>query len=121
MENFFYNENFCSDIESLMSDLDLDEDEIQDLEDDWHVTCEETTLEKIFVIKKDFAVNAIMNQTETWEDRFPEECDDLFKRIESAIEQSIDIEKMNNLLPELYYPNGKMFKITKKDLLDYIN
>lgn len=119
MENFFYDDKFCSDISDLMDVFDIDEDNLAELEDGWSVTCEETTLEKIFVIKKEFAVNAIIEQTDTWEDRFPEESDDLFRRIKEAIDDAIDIEKLNEGLPSLYYPNGKKFKITKKDLIDY--
>lgn len=80
---------------------------------------EQTELEKLLVIRKDFAVNAIVNQTDIWEDRFPEESDDLFKRIEKAISDAIDIEKLNEGLPSLYYPNGKKFKVTKADLVEY--
>jgi len=119
MENFFYDDRFCSDISDLMDVFDIDDENLAELEDDWLVTCEETTLEKMFVIKKDFAVKAIVNQTDTWEDRFPEESDDLFKQIEKAIGDAIDIDKLNEGLPSLYYPNGKKFKVTKADLVEY--
>ena len=56
MENFFYNENFYSDIGELIDYLDL---EPETLEDDWIINCEETTLQKIFVMKKD-------SQSEEW-------------------------------------------------------
>ena len=119
MENFFYDDRFCSDISDLMDVFDIDDENLAELEDDWSVTCEETTLEKMFVVRKEFAVNAIVNQTDTWEDRFPEESDDLFKQIEKAISDAIDIEKLNEGLPSLYYPNGKKFKVTKADLVEY--
>lgn len=118
MENFFINENFHCDLESLINDLDIYE--VEELGDDWEIQAEESNIEKIFTLNEDFVVSTIVEHTDKWEDRFPEESDDLFKRIKNAIKQSIDIEKMNSLLPELYYPNGKRFKITKKDLLAFI-
>lgn len=119
MENFFYDDRFCTDIDDLMCELDIDEETLSDLKDDWEITCEETTLEKIFVIKKEFATDAILTQTDTWEDRFPEDSDSLFKEIKTAIDNAIDIEKLNEALPSLYYPNGKKFKIKKSDLVEW--
>lgn len=124
MENFFEDDKFHSDLESLMSDHDLNEDEdIKDLDDDWHIDCEGSSLEKIFVLTEDSIVNSILGHIDRWEDRFPaEDYDDRTSdSIHKAIRQGIDIVKMNSLIPELYYPNGKKFKITKKDLLEYIN
>jgi hypothetical protein len=119
MEKFFYDDRFCLDISDLMEILDIDDENLDELEDDWSVTCEGATLEKIFVIEKEFAVSAIVNETDTWSDRFPE--DDwsvtLFEQIKKAIAESIDIEKLNEKLPSLYYPNGKKFKVTKDDLV----
>lgn len=117
MENFFYNENFFSDLSELVDHLDIDENSISELPEDWSITCEETTLEKVFVIPKQFAVNAIVGLTENWDDRLPGESESLHKQIEIAISDAIDIDKLNNGLPSLYYPNGKKFKITKSDLL----
>jgi hypothetical protein len=119
MENFFYNDVFCSDIGDLMLEIDIDEELISELGEDWEINCEETTLEKIFVVKKDFATGAIMDATEKWEDRFPEDSDNVGKQIENAINEAIDIDKLNDRLPSLYYPNGKMFKITKADLVEW--
>lgn len=124
MENFFQDDKFHSDLESLMSDLDLNEDQdIKDLDEDWSIDCEEATLEKVFELDEDFVVQAILSQTDRWEDRFPVDDNDerTEKQIEDALKMGINIKTMNSLLPELYYPNGKKFKITKKDLIEYIN
>jgi hypothetical protein len=118
-ENFFWNEYFCTDIDHLLMHLEIEEEDFSELEDDYMIECEATTLEKMFVIKKDFAVKAIVNQTDTWEDRFPEDSDDLFDKIEKAIGDAIDIDKLNEGLPSLYYPNGVKFLITKQDLINY--
>lgn len=119
MENFFYNDQFCSDLSDLMDIFDIDEDNLNELAEDWSVKVEESALEKIFVLKKQFVVGAIIQQTDTWQERFPEESDRVFKEIEDAIERSIDIEKMNELLPSLYYPNGDKFTITKINLVEW--
>lgn len=34
-----------------------------------------------------------------------------------ALKESIDFDKLNELLPKLYYPNNKFAVITKADLL----
>jgi hypothetical protein len=121
MENFFKEEEFCHDLDDVIRICDLEDDgAISELEEDWSIEVEESELQKIFTLKKEFVVNAIIEQTDTWEERFPEDSDRLFEEIKKAVEQSIDIEKMNSLLPELYYPNGKKFTITKKELLEYI-
>lgn len=120
-KNFFWNEYFCTDIDDLFMHLELEEEEIAELEDDYKIECQETTLEKMFVVDKDFIVNAVSNQTDRWEDRFPEDSDDLFENINNAIESAIDIDKLNEGIPSLYYANGKTFFITKQDLINYCN
>lgn len=104
--------------------MDLNEDEdVKALEDDWEIEAEETTLEKIFKADEKFIIDSIVSNTDKWEDRFPDPNNDEreFAQIRNAIRESIDVEKMNSLLPELHYANGKKFKITKKDLLEYIS
>ena len=118
MENFFYDDKFCTSIEDLMSELDIDE--VADLEDDWEVICQEATLEKIFVVTREFATDAILNHTDKWEDRFPEYPDIVLNQIKASVSNSIDIDKLNEGLPSLYYPNGKKFKIKKSDLLEWV-
>lgn len=123
MENFFIGDRFYSDIESLLEHLELEEEDIATLDDNWHENAEGTTLQNIFVMDEDWVINTILQQTEKWDYRFPEDADEgqnsVFDQIRNAIKQSIDIEKMNSLLPKLYYPNGKKFKITKQDLFEY--
>lgn len=121
MENFFYDDRFLTDLDDLMAELDMDEEAVSELDDDWEITCEETTLEKMFVVEQDFATKAILDATDIWEERFPEESDKLFKQIEKAITEAIDINKLNEGIPSLYYPNGRMFKITKADLVDHVS
>lgn len=115
MENFFYNDDFYSDLNDLIDSLEID---IDRLEEDWSILVEQCSLEKIFTFKEKFITETILEATDTWEDRFPEDSDRTFDKIKEAIKQGIDIEKMNNLLPSLWYPNGKKVTITKKDLIE---
>ncbi len=120
MENFFIEDTFYSDLGDYIDDLFLDEDKhFYDLDDDWSIEAERSKLERIFTLKEDFVLNAILNETDTWEERFPEDCDIVFEKIKKSIKESIDIEKMNEGLPKLYYPNGETFVITKEDLIRY--
>lgn len=131
--SFIYNDSYFFDgIDELIEHLDNYEDAfdnendnlkeaIKNLDDDWSVDCEETTLEPIFVLTKEKLVDAINDHIYNhFEDRFPEDSDSTDKEISEAIKQSIDIEKLNSLLPKLYYPNGKKFTITKADLLEEV-
>lgn len=118
-ECFFIDENFYTDLGDLMTGYEIDEDKVEELPDDWAVNVEEASLEKIFTLKEDFVIDAIMDSTDPWEERFPEESDSTFEKIRNAVKQSIDIKKMNDLLPSLYYPNGKKSVITKADLVEW--
>lgn len=120
MENFFYEDRFCSDLGDLMDELGLyEESDINELDENWSVDVMETKSEKIFVLKKDFVLGAVMNATDKWEERFPEDSGDVFKQIEKAVGDSIDIDKMNELLPSLWYPSDSKVVVTKQDLIDY--
>lgn len=119
IENFFYNDTFYPELDYLMQDFEIDENELPDLPDDWEIEVEETSKEKIFVLTKEFIVDHILTATDNWEDRFPEDDDNTFKQIEKAIIAGIDIDKINDLLPSLYYVNGKKYIITKNDLINW--
>lgn len=121
MENFFYDSKFFRDLEELMEYHDIaTEADIYGLPVDWHIEAEEGSMQKIFTLKKSFIVDAVVNKTDAYGDRFPEESDSVFKQIEIAIEQAIDIDKLNEMLPELYYPSGKFFIINRNHLFDFI-
>ena len=122
MENFFANDEFYSELEDYIEDIwDNHEQAILDLPEDWKDEVIVGSKEKIFVITMDRVVDFIMSHTDTWEDRFPEDSDRTMEKIEKAIRSSVDIEKMNDGLPFLYYPSKEKATLTKKDLVDYIN
>jgi len=120
MENFFYETEFCPDIEWLVNYLfECSPDQIQYLDDSWSVKVELTSLEKMFTLDMETIQDGIDSRLEDFIDRFPEDSNDLFDKIRSAVAQSVDLEKLNSLIPELYYPNGTFATITKQDLIDW--
>lgn len=122
MENFFIDDKFYTDLSDLMDEIDIEEENINELPDDWSEKIQLSKLEKMFVLKKSFVVDAINQQTDRWEDRYPEDANDkLLDEIEKAIESGIDIDKINSLIPELYYPTNEFITITKQDLINWIN
>ncbi len=122
MENILEGDRFYYDLGDLLSDHDLeDKEDIEKLDDDYCITVDNTKLEPIFKLDMQFVIDAIVQRTERFDERFPEESDSTFKKIEDAIRQSVDIDKLNSLIPELYYPDGETTKITKKDMLEYVS
>lgn len=121
MENFFYEENFCSDIEDLMGHFDLyTKEDVEALEDGWHVEVMHTELRKMFVLKERFFEDLVEWLYECNVDEYPEDTDNCDKKIMAALKASIDIEKLNAGIPELYYPADGQSTITKADLLEYL-
>lgn len=116
MENFFIEDEFYSDLSDL---IDREDCEPEELPDDWSVEAIGTELEKIFELKEDFIIDAILNKTDTWDERFPEEADRIFEKIKVAVKQGLDVKKINDLLPSLYYPSNETWTITKNDLIEY--
>jgi hypothetical protein len=119
MENFFIEDNFFSDLESLIDHYDWDENDVAALPDDWSIKVGETSPEKIFEFDMETIVDAIVEITDRWEERFPEDSDNTFEKIKAAIKQGVDLEKINAALPQLWYLNGKELIITKADLVEH--
>lgn len=126
MDKFFIDDRFYDGIEDLIEYLELnEEEELKNLPDDYEEEAIEGSLEPVFTLTKDWIVDTIIQRTDQFEERFPDPIDDddekTFNAIKNAIKESIDIDKLNSLIPKLWYNNGKKFKITKKDLLEYCN
>jgi 5'-deoxynucleotidase YfbR-like HD superfamily hydrolase len=109
MKNFFVEENFYSDYLERFK-----EDEIKSLPDDWTERIELSDLEPIFQVDAD---NLCQLLADANEDRLTEN-DGEEEEIKKALKESIDFEKLKELLPKYYYPNGTFKTITKQDLLD---
>jgi hypothetical protein len=124
MENFFYEDNFCSDLEDLLSSvLQIDEGDIAaDLPDDWEIKVDFAELQTVFKLSVDDIVENIMveNISDKYEERLTVDIvDEVDAAILSAIRENLDIDKINATLPRFWYPSGEIAVITKKDLLDY--
>jgi hypothetical protein len=116
MQNFFYEDTFCSDLEDLAELFDIDEDNVNDLKDDWQQRVELSELEPIFKIDAD---NLCQLLADANEDRLSEDFNEEAKIIK-ALKESIDFDKLNGLLPKLYYPSNKFEIVTKADFVDFL-
>lgn len=117
MENFFYDDTFCSDLDDLANVFDIDEDNANELQDDWQVKVEMSDLEPIFNIDAD---NLCQLLADANEDRLSEDFDEE-ARVLKALKEIIDFEKLKEALPKLYYPNNKFETITKADLVKWFS
>lgn len=121
MENFFYSDTFYRDLEDLCDDISLYElTDVEALPDDWTLKVQESTLEKMFVLTDVMVAEAILQYTDRFEERFPEDDNgDCLNKLEKAIPQCIDIYKINEAVSSLYYPNGKFTFITKQEIIEF--
>ena len=115
MENFFFNGRFISDMDDLLLCLDLDEETIPYLPEDYSIECFDTELEPIQTLSAEFIAENIS------EERFSENnYDGEYSNVVKLLNENIDFDKINSLLPKLYYETNRKFTITKADLLTYI-
>lgn len=117
-ENFFIDDKFYNETLDYIEDNDYDNEEIEKLTDDWKVVIRLSNYEPIFQFTMDWLVERIIRETDYFEDRFPEDSEVVDTQIENAIRQSVDLDKLNSLLPKLYYPSDKTGVLTKQDLLE---
>jgi hypothetical protein len=118
-EAFFYNDEFYSDLEDYIINREIDETEdnwIEQLPEDWGIRVEVAMIEPIFTLTYDKIEEMFIGFNE---DRMPEDIkgDDEIK-ITEAIKSSVDIEKLKEMSPKYYYPNGVFYNITKEDLIN---
>lgn len=120
MEKFFIGGSFYSDIEDYKEELGLTEEEILNLDDNWSIMCEYAELEKICQLDKgevsDLIYSYVLNK---FEHRLPEDDGKFDIKLERAILNNLDLSTVNENMPELYYPIGEFFEITKQDLIHY--
>jgi len=115
MKNFFYADHFCSDIDDFVEIFDIDENNVSELSKDWHVHVELSNLESIFNIDAESLCQLLAQANE---DRLSEDFEEE-ARVLNALKQSIDFDKLKELLPKLYYPNNKFKVISKSDLIEW--
>ena len=116
MENFFYNDTFYSELSEYCDYNDLDKEEIESYPDDFKLEVECSELAPIVKIDAEWITERID------EERFSEErCDDEVSKIMKILNENIDFEKINLLIPQLYYGNRKKHYFTKADLLEAVS
>ena len=113
MENFFYKDNFYTDLESFIHENFEDESEISELEEDKLFLCRSGKLEPIVELSAEWIINRID------EERFSENNSDKeLDKIAKALSE-LDYAKINASMPKLYYEDYRdAFTITKQDLLN---
>jgi len=116
MENFFIEENFMHDIGCLLTHCDIEEEDVKDLPDDWDIEVQEAIYEPMFKLDVYKIQEMLFNNNE---ERYSEEGNEDTKIIK-ALNECIDFEKLNSMIPILWY-GGKTKKITKADLLEYVS
>lgn len=115
MENFFIEDSFYYGIEDFISDyFDEDEDKIMELPEDWTIEIWLSDLEQVYTLSQDKLADILHD---VFIERFPEDEDHRDKIIK-AFDQCVDFEKLNSMIPAMFYPSGKKDIITKKNLLD---
>jgi hypothetical protein len=113
MENFFYNGEFFHNLTELLEYVEWDAAYIANLPDDSTLVVYESDYEPIQELSADFIAQRIN------EERFSEEnCDKEFIEIVNILNNNIDFEKINSLMPKLHYSTIKKHTFTKSDMLD---
>ena len=118
IENFFEDGNFYTDLEDFMYRIfDGEEDQIKELDDDTVFNCKGSKLEPILLLSAEWITERIDD------DRFSENnSDDEYEKTTKILNANIDYEKINALIPKLYYENYRdKFTITKQDLLNALS
>jgi len=115
MENILFNDQFYSDLNDVCEYNEWDKDKIESFSDDFTIEVYECTLEPIEQISSEWIVEKID------EERFSElKCDEEKTAICKILDEHIDFDKINWLIPKLYYPKGKKTIVTKQQLLEWV-
>ena len=113
MKNIFYNDNFYYDIKDLIETC-FDNNKL-DLPNE--ITVELSTLESVFDVNVNDLAQLLADNNE---DRLNINNNDEEEEIIKALNDSIDFNKLNSLLPLYNYPNDKFVKLTKEELKSYL-
>lgn len=114
MENFFVNDKFYPDLEEYLIDMDLEQEDIEALPDDYTLEAEDTDHEPMFKLDS----SELASILDEWHSERKSEDGDEWEEIKEALNKSVDFEKLNANIPCLHYPNGQALIITKSDLLE---
>lgn len=102
---YLYNDEFYDEIEDIIDAL---EEPIEEYKNG--ITIEECREEPICKINAQWIVERID------EERFPENNDDTYEKVEDVLNKYIDFAKVNEMLPKLWYGTGKLRRISYEEL-----
>lgn len=115
MENFFWNGNFYSDLTECCNCNDWDKGEIGSYPADFILEVGLSKLEAIETLTPEWIIEHIDDE------RYSEDnCDVEASLIIRVLNENINFDKINSLMPKLYYESNEKYKFTKQDLLDAI-
>lgn len=110
MENFFYDNEYYSDIEEFMIALEIDEQNIESVPDFYR--CRKGKLEPIVKLDADWIAERID------EERFSDVGHESeYDKIIEAL-KDVDFSKANEKIPKMWYESYEKFEITKADLYE---
>ena len=108
--NFFCDDEFYRDLKTFI-DINYETDfDFSSLDENYQIHCVSGLLLPIIT----YDVEKIADLAEEFSEEYAEEE---YEEIKDSISQCVDFEKLNSLIPKLYYPIGKSFSITKADLV----
>lgn len=113
MTNFYIGDEFFRELEDYLIYMDLDEVELALLPETYQVQAEYAKLEPIFKATPGDMAEMLLSSNEH---RLSEDGDE-YIQVENALRKAVNFEVLNAGIPQLYYPTGEKFIITKQDLL----
>ena len=116
MKNFFYGEHFFGDIDDLLFYLSSTKEDVLNYPDDFKLEVELGTEEPFVQLSSKYIIDAVADKEE---ERLSENCNEISK-LQKILDENIDFDKINALIPRLYYGDKRAF-ITKQDLLDWLS
>jgi hypothetical protein len=114
MENLLYENKFYNELEDLLIELEIDEDNMKQLEDDWQIKVQLSEEKLPFELDAELIAGKIVDN---FDFRIPDEQS--YEDVKRAIIESIDIVKLKEKLPRFMYPTNVFETITKADLIKY--
>lgn len=103
-------DRFFSEVQDIAEHLEYDF--LADQTDDFTVEAYECDLELIGSLSGEAIAERVFD-----EDRFSENMDEDQERIAKILDANIDFEKINSLLPRLWYPSDRKVIFTKAELI----
>ena len=117
MENFFLDGEFYDGLEDVIEQYEWSN--YSEIPDDFNEVCYESVERPIGKFDlEDLSVYI----DECCEENIPENHEDwYYEKIKTAVEQSIDFKKLNELLPTSYVKSNVKFILTKEDFEQFFN